>query len=184
MDPKEILNELKGLINKSEIIKSIEEAKKIAKRSVSSLTKDQIEKLKANGNNADDWKKVKVAKDIDIERIRRCYFSGEVTIGKLSSDVEVSSGVKLPSGVYNSAVTDCNIGDNVLIQDVKALSNYIISDGVVLFNCGIISAKSGNTFGNGSELPIAIETGGREVKTYAEITIDIAAKVATSRGRQ
>ena len=180
MDTKEVLSELKGLIN-SEVIKSIQEAKKIAQKGTTSLAKDQIEKLKANGNNADDWKKIKVAKNIDIERIRRCYFSGEVTIGKLSGEVEVSCGVKLPSGIYNSAVVDCNIGDNVLIQDVKTISNYIVSDGAALFNCGIISAKNENTFGNGSELPIAIETGGREVKTYAEITVDAAAKVATSR---
>ncbi|MCM8781712.1 MAG: DUF4954 family protein [Candidatus Omnitrophica bacterium] len=181
MDTKEIVTELKGLIAKSEIIKNIQGAKNIAKKATASLTKDQIQQLKANGNNADDWQKIKIAKGLDISRVRRNYFSGKVTIGKLSGDVEVSDSVKLPSGIYNSIIVDSNIGDNVLIQDVKVLSNYIVLDEVVLFNCGIIAAKKENTFGNGSDLPIAIETGGREVKTYAEITVDIAAKVATSR---
>lgn len=182
MTTKDVLSELKGLINKSEIIKSIQEAQKISKKATASLTKDQIDILKTNGNNADDWKKIKVAKGLDISRIRRCYFQGEVTIGKLSGDdIEVSGGVKLPSGIYNSIIINSNIGDNILIQDVKTLSNYIVSDEAVLFNCGVILAKSDITFGNGSELPIAIETGGREVKTYAEITVDVAAKVATSR---
>ncbi|MDD5449306.1 MAG: DUF4954 family protein [Candidatus Omnitrophica bacterium] len=182
MTPKDVLNELKGLINKSEFIKAIEEAKKFSKKAAgSSLTKEQIDKLETNGNSARDWKKIKIAKGLDISRIRRCYFSGEVTIGKLAGDVEISAGVKVPSGIYNSIVIDSYIGDNSLIQDVKTLSNYIICASSVLFNCGVISAKEENTFGNGSELPIAIETGGREVKTYAEMTLEAAAKVATSR---
>ncbi|MBI4335530.1 MAG: DUF4954 family protein [Candidatus Omnitrophica bacterium] len=184
MTTKDVLSELKGLISKSEVIKSIQEAHKTAKRrnaQCSPPTKDQIEQLKAQGNNADDWKKVKVAKGMDLSRIRRCYFQGDVTVGKLSGDVEVSDGVKLPAGLYNSIIVDSNIGDSVLIQDVMTLSNYIVLDGAVLFNCGVVSAKDGLVFGNGSELPIAIETGGREVKSYAEITVDAAAKVAASR---
>jgi len=184
MDTKDILSEVKVLINKSEVIKSIEGAKKVEKKATAALTKEQIEKLEANGNSAADWKKIKVAKGIDISRIRRCYFSGEVTIGKLSGNIDVEGehrGSPLPCGIYNSIVIDCHIGDGVLIQDVKTLSNYIVSDGAALFNCGVISAKDENTFGNGSELPIAIETGGREVKAYAEITIEVAAKVASSR---
>jgi len=186
MTTKDVLSELKGLITSayggnSAIIHSIQEAKKIEEKATVALTKEQIEKLESNGNSAADWKKIKVAKGIDISRIRRCYFSGEVTVGKLSGDIEAADGVKVPSGIYNSIVVNSNIGDNVLIQDVKTLSNYIVLDSAVLFNCGVISAKDENTFGNGSELPIAIETGGREVKAYAEITIEVAAKVASSR---
>jgi len=181
MDTKEVLNELKRLISKSEVIKSVQDAKKVARKAAASLTKEQIEHLKANGNCAEDWKKIRVAKGIDCSRIRRNYFAGEVTIGKLSGTVEVSKGVKVPSGIFNSILINSNIGDGVLIQDVKTLSNYCVSDNAVLFNCGVISAKNENTFGNGSELPIAIETGGREVKTYAEMTVDIGAKVSTSR---
>lgn len=181
MDTKDVLAEINGLITKSEVIKEIEAAKGVAKKGAAALTKDQIAKLESNGNSAADWKKIKVAKGLDISRIRRSYFSGDVTIGELSGDVEVSGGVKLPSGIYNSVVVNSNIGAGVLIQDVKTLSNYIVSDGALLFNCGIIAAKEGSAFGNGSELPIAIETGGREVKTYAEMTIEVGAKVATSR---
>jgi len=181
MDTKEVLSEVKGLITKSEIIKSTQGSKKVAKKATASLTKQEIDKLKANGNCAEDWKKIKVAKGIDTSRIRQNYFSGEVTIGKLSGNVEIAKGVKVPSGIFNSIIIDSNIGDGVLIQDVKTLSNYIVADNAVVFNCGVISAKKENTFGNGSELPIAIETGGREVKTYAEITVEVASKVATSR---
>lgn len=181
MDTKEALKEVKSLVAKSELIKGIKETAKIAQKATASLTNDQIATLKANGNCAADWKKVKVAKGTDLSRIRRSYFSGEVTIGKLSGDVEVTKGIALPSGIYNSVIANSHIGDTVLLQDVKTLSNYIVSDGALLFNCGIIAAGQKNTFGNGAELPIAIETGGREVKTYAEITVDVAATVATSR---
>jgi len=181
MDTKAVLSELNTLTSKSEFLKSVQDAKGISKKASEPLTKEQIAKLESNGNSASDWNKIKVAKGIDISRIRRCYFSGDVTIGKLSGDAEVSSGVKIPCGLYNSVIVGCNIGDNALIQDVKTLANYIVSDNVVLLNCGTISSRKETLFGNGSELPIAIETGGREVKAYAEITLDIAAKVAGSR---
>ncbi|MEI8176896.1 MAG: DUF4954 family protein, partial [Candidatus Omnitrophota bacterium] len=182
MDTKEALSEVKALLNKSTMIASVEGASKIAKKATVALTKEQIEKLEANGNSAADWKKIKVAKGIDISRIRRSYFSGDVTIGTLSGDLEVASGVSLPAGIYNSVVINTNLGNDVLVQDVKTLANYIVADKAVVFNCGTVSAKSENAFGNGSELPIAIETGGREVKVYAEMTLEIAAKVAGSRG--
>ena len=79
----------------------------------------------------------------------------------------------IPTGVL--------IEDDVFISGVKLLSNYVVRKGSILFNCGTIVASEKTNFGNGSELPIAIETGGREVKAFAEITVDIAAKIATSR---
>jgi len=87
----------------------------------------------------------------------------------------------LDSGLYNSKIIDCQIGDNVLISDVKCISNYIVKDKVVLFNNGIISCSAAAVFGNGVEVPVAIETGGREVKLYADLTVDEAAKIARSR---
>lgn len=67
------------------------------------------------------------------------------------------------------------------MSDVKCLSNYVVKDRAVLFNNGIISCSLSAVFGNGVEIPVAIETGGREVKLYADITIDEAAKIAGSR---
>lgn len=181
MTTKELLAYVRKLISTSELIKIIQDSRKIKNKARASLTQEQIERLKANGNVASDWKKIKVSKGLNVNRIKNCTFYGEVTIGEFNTKVDVGDGIKLPAGLYNSTIANTNIGDNVLIRDVSYISNYIVADHAILFNNGIISHKSGKGFGNGSELPIAIESGGREVKVFAEITVDIAEKVATSR---
>ena len=153
-----------------------------------SLSKATIAELEANGNVAEDWNKVNVVPDFDPSRVRNVCFFGNVVLGKLDGKVQVEDGVELLAGIYNSTVVNCCIGNNVLISDVKLLANYVVKEGAVLLNDGTICTKPGATFGNeldGDEfedgLPIAIETGGREVKVYAEIAVDVAEKIAKSR---
>jgi hypothetical protein len=95
--------------------------------------------------------------------------------------IEVSSGVTLPSGIYNANIIDCEIGDNALVMNVGLLANYIVDDNAVLLNVKSATATAGTSFGNGIELSIAIESGGREVVSFADMTVGIAEKVASSR---
>jgi len=174
----------------SELISSVSKVKQLLGKAtqsaangkkVDNLKPEQISILQESGNYCADWKKVKVSKDFNIHRIFHCYFAGKVVLGGFHDKVEALKGVILDSGIYNSKIIDCQIGDNVLISDVKCLANYVVKDRVVLFNNGIISCSGSAVFGNGVEIPVAIETGGREVKLYADITIDEAAKIARSR---
>ncbi|OIO80712.1 MAG: hypothetical protein COW11_06355 [Candidatus Omnitrophica bacterium CG12_big_fil_rev_8_21_14_0_65_43_15] len=174
----------------SELINSVSKVKQFLGKATQSaatgkkaeaLKPEQIAVLEKNGNFCHDWKKVKVAKNFNPNRVFNCYFDGKVTLGVFVEKIEVSKGIILSSGLYNSKIVDCQIGDNVLISDVKCLVNYVVKEKAVLFNNGIISCASPSVFGNGTEVPIAIETGGREVKLYADITIDEAAKIAGSR---
>jgi hypothetical protein len=145
------------------------------------LTAAQITKLKKNGNFAEDWKKVKVADGFDPDRIRDSSFYGEVILGKFDEKVAVEKGVELPSGVYHSTLINSIISDNALVHDVNLLANYWIKENAVVSNVAQIACRKATAFGNGIELSLAIETGGREVKTYSEITIDVATKIAGSR---
>lgn len=174
----------------SELIASISKIKQLLNKAtqsaangkkVDNLKPEQIAVLQKNGNFHSDWKKVKVVKDFNAGRVFNCYFSGRVILGAFHEKVEFAKGISLDSGLYNSKIVDCQIGDNVLISDVKCIANYVVKDTAVLFNNGIISSSLSAVFANGIEIPIAIETGGREVKLYADITVDEAAKVARSR---
>lgn len=174
----------------SELIASISKVKQLFSKAtqsaangkkVDNIKPEQIVVLEKNRNYSADWKKVKVSKDFNPNRVFGCYFAGKVVLGGFSDKVEFSKGVSLDSGLYNSKIVDCQIGDNVLISDVKCVANYVVKDKAVLFNDGIISCAPGAVFANGTEIPIAIETGGREVKLYADITVDEAAKIARSR---
>lgn len=152
------------------------------------LSKATIADLERNGNVAEDWDNVKVVPGFDPSRVRNSAFFGNVVLGTFDGKVNIEDGAELPAGIYNSTVIHCAIGNNVLVRDVKLLANHVVKEGAILLNDGTISTKKGTTFGNeldGREfeegLPIAIETGGREVRVYAEITVDVAEKVATSR---
>ena len=60
----------------------------------------------------------------------------------------------------------------------------VLDTGAAVVNTQTVAAAAGTVFGNGREIGIAIETGGREVRLFAEITVDIAAKIASSRGER
>ena len=177
---EKILDDIKKIINKSEFVKSISILKKEKKRPLS-LTAEQIEVLRGNGNISSDWSRVKVIRGFNPEKIRNSSFHGAVVLGRFTKDVKLEEGATLPSGIYNSTIVDSVVEDDVLVREVKLLSNYVVKKGSILFNNGTVVCKEKADFGNGGELSIAIETGGREVRIFAEITVDIAAKIATSR---
>jgi len=175
-----ILDDVKKIINKSELVKSIASIKE-TKKKPAQLTAEQIGILKANGNTSSDWSKVRVIRGFNAERVKNSSFYGAVVLGRFTKDAELEKGVVHPTGIYNSRIVNSIIEDDCLISEVKLLSNYVVRKDAILFNDGTIVCEEKATFGNGGELPIAIETGGREVKIFAEITVDIAAKIATSR---
>jgi len=146
-----------------------------------SLSKQEVEALCQQANYSPDWKKVKVTSDFKADQIWHSCFFGNVSLGRLKGKVEVEDGVEFESGIYNTKIVNSHIGDDVLISDVNLIGNYIIKKGAVIFNVGMLTAGKKSAFGNGVEIPVAIETGGREVYTYAEMTVDEAAKIASSR---
>ena len=163
------------LLSKSEFLRRI--SQKDGKR-FKSLTSSQIKRLEKNGNFAADWKKVKVSDGFNPERIRNSFFFGKVYVGSFKGVVEEFLH---PTGIYNATVTDCKIEDDVLIKNVRLLSNYLVRKGAVLFDLGRVTCAKNVKFGNGHPLVLCIETGGRNVKGFAEIDLKIAAEVATRR---
>ncbi|MBU1077017.1 MAG: DUF4954 family protein [Spirochaetes bacterium] len=170
-------------LSSSELIRSIESVKKRSKaieKEVKALTKEQIDQLKKNNNYSSDWKKVKAAPSVNIEKIRNNIFSGKVFIcsnkGK-SSFKELS----LEYGIYNSTLQDCVIDKDVLIKDVGLLKNYYTGANTLLMNSMMISADVKTDFGNGRIISVGMETGGRDIASYAELTVEEAQKLALSR---
>jgi len=149
--------------------------------SLRELTPDEIGILEANLNSCDDWSRIRVVNGFDPDRVRGSSLSGRIVLGRFTGEAVLEPGFTVPTGISGSRVSDCEIGDEAAVVDVHLLGKMIVKAGAVLFNCGSVVCTDETTFGNGVELPIALETGGREVRTYAEITIEIAAGVASSR---
>ncbi|MFP6667344.1 MAG: DUF4954 family protein, partial [Pirellulales bacterium] len=149
--------------------------------SIRRLSAEEIEQLEVQGNVADDWSRVQVADSFDAGSVRQSSFHGDVILGHFGDCVPAGGGAELPCGVYQSVLSNCVVGSNALVHGVGLLSNYVVGQRAVVYRCNSVTCEGTTAFGNGQELPIAIETGGREVGVFAEIDVQVAAVVARSR---
>ena len=145
------------------------------------LTDKEIDSLKKQGNGAADWSQVKVAEAFNSDKVVGCWFAGSVKLGEFNEPVTVEKGVQLGSGVYRSDLNNVTVGNNAHVNDNRLVANVVVGPGALVMGCGSVVCTGGTQFGNGTELPIAIETGGRETPVYAEITVEVAAAIAGNR---
>jgi NDP-sugar pyrophosphorylase family protein len=137
----------------------------------------EIEALRQDGNRAEDWSRIRVAQGFAAGRVQGCRFHGDVVLGRFNDHSALETGVRVPTGVFDSTLADCVIGHNALVRDVKLLANYVVAPGAVVFDCGRVVCQSGTAFGNGAVVPMALQGGGRDVAVYAEIDVAVAAAV-------
>ncbi|MCX6316976.1 MAG: DUF4954 family protein [Bacteroidetes bacterium] len=141
------------------------------------LTTAEINVLEKNDNSSDDWNKVLVAQAFDPRLVKRCSFFGLIRIGKLEPWFHEFNNLRMPVGLYNSTIISCDIGDNVVIDNVNFMSHYIIGNDVMLVNINELAATDHSKFGNGvlkdgeSEsvrvwMEICNENGGRSILPF------------------
>jgi hypothetical protein len=135
---------------------------------------DEVEELKQNGNKSDDWNFVMVTDPFLPELIHQCNFHGMVRIGKLEAYYLEFHNLRRPVGLYNSTIISCDLGNNVVVDNVSYLSHYIIGNDVILINVNEIETTDHAKFGNGIlkegesesiriELEVCNENGGRSI---------------------
>ncbi len=113
------------------------------------LTAKEIKQLVANGNSSDNWKNVLVTNGFDCSLVQLCKFYGLVRIGKMEPYYLEFHDIRLPVGLYNSSIISCDLGDNVVINNVNYLSHYIIGNEVIIVNVNEIEVSNHAKFGNG-----------------------------------
>jgi hypothetical protein len=152
------------------------------------LTQDEVEILVLNHNICDDWAQIKVHPDFSPDRIHDTRFEGKVVLGKFPpADRDSFRGMPLGPGIYRCVISDSEIGHRASLVNVGWIHQTIVDEGASILACGTISCGGETSFGNGIEIPVAIETGGREVLVFAETTVGMAETVArrrTNRGFQ
>jgi hypothetical protein len=113
------------------------------------LSSDEVERLVRNGNYADNWDDLYVTDEFDPGTIRNSEFFGMVRIGRLRRAVLEHHDLRIPTGIINSRVVACDLGDNVAIQNVHHLAHYIIGDCCILANIDEMHTTHYAKFGNG-----------------------------------
>jgi hypothetical protein len=146
------------------------------------LKPEEIKTLKKQGNRADNWKTILVSRSFSPARVQGNTFFGTCVLGLFKEEVtRAAEGVSLPSGIYDSMIADSEVGNHCLIQDVGLVSRMVVMHGAVVFQPGELSASGECGFGNGRPILVGPETGGREVLSFAELTIPLAEAVAKRR---
>ncbi|WP_448519540.1 DUF4954 family protein [Rhodoflexus sp.] len=141
------------------------------------LTAYEIEALVRNNNTSDDWNQIWVSAAFDPRLVKNCQFFGLIRLGKLEPYYLEYHNLRMRVGLYNSTIISCDIGDNVVIDNVNYLSHYLIGNEVIMANINEMATTDYAKFGNGMLkegedeavriwLELCNENGGRKVLPF------------------
>ena len=148
------------------------------------LTPQEIEVLKKQMCTAADWEQIEVAEDFSPEYVSYTRFSGKIRIGAFRKEFELAGGIRKHSGLYHTTLHNVTVGDDCCIENVKNyIANYEIGHDTFIENVDIILTDGVTSFGNGVEVAVLNETGGREVLIYDRLTAQTAYVMALYRHR-
>ena len=148
------------------------------------LTSEEMNLLKAQMCTATDWDAIEVAEDFSPEYVLHTRFSGNIRIGSFNKEFELAGGIRKHSGLYHTTLHNVTVGDDCCIENVKNyIANYEIDHDTFIENVDIILTDCVSTFGNGVEVAVLNETGGREVMIFDCLTAQTAYVMALYRHR-
>ncbi len=135
------------------------------------LTKTEIGLLEAQACSSDDWSRVQITDEQSLRYIRHTRFSGDIRIGRFSKSFDMPGGIHKHTGIFHATLHDVTIGDDCCIENIKNyIANYDIAHDCFIENVDIILCDGPTSFGNGVEVAVLNETGGREVTIHDRLT--------------
>ena len=148
------------------------------------LNKDEIRLLQEHSCTADDWTNIEVAQNFKTDYVSHTRFSGKVKLGVFEHEFTLAGGMKKHSGLYHTTLHNVTVGNNCCIENVKNyIANYEIGDYAFIENVDIILVDGKSRFGNGVEVVVLNETGGREVMMHDRLSAHQAYIMALYRHR-
>jgi carbonic anhydrase/acetyltransferase-like protein (isoleucine patch superfamily) len=134
----------------------------------------EIDLLKKQGCTAEKWETVFVKDGFNPEYICNVIFKGNILLGENFKNVILPNGIEKHSGIYNSYLQDCQIGDNCIVNNVANLVRYKLDGNVVIENCAVVITEGETTFGNGVKISILNEGGDRSLPIFDKLSAQIA----------
>ena len=149
-----------------------------------SLTDEEINRLESQLCSASDWKDVRVAERFTPDYVHHAHFSGKVCLGVFEHEFTLPGGICKHSGLSYVTLHNVTVGDNCCIENVKNyIANYEIGAYTFIENVDIILVDRKSRFGNGVEVSVLNETGGREVMIHDRLSAHQAYIMALYRHR-
>ena len=148
------------------------------------LTEDEVLRLKSQSCLADDWEKVKVAEGFSTEYVHHTRFSGDVRLGVFRKVFTLPGGICKHSGLRHVTLHNATVGDDCCIEHIQNyIANYEIGHDTFIENVDILLVEGRSRFGNGVEVSVLNETGGREVRISDKLSAHVAYIMALYRHR-
>lgn len=150
------------------------------------LSPEEISSLERNACLCDDWDKVQVAwgEDSYVSRISDVTFSGDIRLGRFEGDVKMGEGISVRCGIRHAYLHNVSVGDSCLIRKIgEYISNYDFGSHCIIDNIDVMSVEGECSFGNGVEVSVLNETGGREVVITDNLSAHLAYVMALYRHR-
>lgn len=135
------------------------------------LTEDEIVRLEHQGCSAVDWSDIEIDSELQLKYVRNVRFSGHCSLGKFTKSFSLAGGMSKHSGVYQATLHNVTIADNCCVENINNyIANYDIEEDCYIENVDIILVDGVSTFGNGIEVSVLNETGGREVTIHNKLS--------------
>lgn len=148
------------------------------------LTPIEIETLKAQSCYADSWNNIKVAQEFKTDYVHHTRFSGEIRLGIFEKEFTLPGGMKKHAGIYHATLHNVTIGNNCYIENIKNyIANYTLGESCFIEDVDILLVDGVSRFGNGVEVAVLNETGGREVIIHDRLSAHQAYIMALYRHR-
>lgn len=148
------------------------------------LTEQEILQLKSQFCTAEDWATIEVDCRFSPNNVYYTRFSGKVRLGVFEHEFTLAGGMKKHAGLYHATLHNVTVGNHCCIENVKNyIANYQIGDYTFIENVDIILVDGRSKFGNGVDVAVLNETGGREVTIYDQLSAHQAYIMALYRHR-
>ncbi|MBP5740511.1 MAG: DUF4954 family protein [Bacteroidales bacterium] len=150
------------------------------------LSQEEIRTLEANGCLCENWDDVQVSwgDACYTDRIVNVTFSGRIRLGSFEGYHTFPGGISLRNGVRNAFLHNVTLGDRVLVRKTgEYIANYEIGDDSLVDNVDVLAVEGETAFGNGVEVSVLNETGGREVVMTDNLSAHTAYMMAMYRHR-
>jgi len=122
----------------------------------------QFQLLPPAGNRSSNWGGVKllcpagVSFDSSLDKIRGCYFNGNIFIGLFVKTTMMSGGVSVLSGLYNSNFSgNCVLSDNCYVWNSAMLMNVYVGRNSCVVGCGSVLGEGHTSFGTSRTIKVS-----------------------------
>ena len=135
------------------------------------LTPEETGQLEQQGCTAEDWQRVEISPGTDLYQLEDVHFSGTIRLGCFRKVFAFPAGVTRRAGIRHAALHDTTVGDDCLIEHIHDyIAHYDIGAECVILHTDVLAMTARSSFGNGVELAVMSESGGREIVMHDRLS--------------